>query len=148
MNNTASITEFRGPHAFLSNFWPCQISMDYATYPSVEHAYQAAKTLDPDQRDRIRRARSPGAAKHLGRKIIRRPDWDAVKIEIMLRLVRQKFSDPDLAQQLLATGDRELTEGNYWHDTFWGQCPVGVGFNYLGKMLMQVRAETEGGGNG
>ena len=149
MSGAGPITEFRGPHRFLSNFWPCQISMDYATYPSIEHAYQAAKTLDPDQRARIRRTRSPGAAKHLGKRVTLRAGWEDIKVEMMLQLVRQKFtSNSALAEQLLATGDRELVEGNYWNDVFWGQCPVGTGSNHLGKILMQVRAEIRESGNG
>ena len=142
------ITEFRDWHRFLSNFWPCQISMDYAVYPAVEHAYQAAKTLDPDQRARLRRTRSPGAAKHLGKRVTLRPDWDDIKVEMMRQLIRQKFTSSSvLTTLLLATGDRELIEGNYWRDTFWGQCPVGTGHNHLGKILMKVRAELRGNSN-
>ena len=138
----ASITEFRGAYRFLSNFWFCAIDMDGSTYPSVEHAYQAAKTFDFQQRGHIRRSSTPGGAKALGRKITLRLDWDAIKIETMRALVRQKFSaHTDLRAKLLATGDAELIEGNHWGDTFWGQCPIGNGQNWLGKILMEVRAE-------
>lgn len=74
-----------------------------------------------------------------------RPDWDSIKIEVMRRLVRQKFyNDSILAGWLCATGDAELVEGNSWGDTFWGQCPVGRGFNHLGMILMDVRKELRG----
>jgi len=44
----------------------------------------------------------------------------------------------DLGDQLLATGDVELIEGNTWHDTEWGVCN-GIGKNKLGKILMRIR---------
>jgi predicted NAD-dependent protein-ADP-ribosyltransferase YbiA (DUF1768 family) len=44
---------------------------------------------------------------------------------------------------LLSTGDMELTEGNWWHDNFYGSCSCvkcgGKGQNNLGKILMDVR---------
>lgn len=50
----------------------------------------------------------------------RRPDWEDVKVDIMLGLLRQKFQHPELGAKLLATGDAYLVEGNTWGDTFWG----------------------------
>jgi predicted NAD-dependent protein-ADP-ribosyltransferase YbiA (DUF1768 family) len=38
------------------------------------------------------------------------------------------------------TKEKLLIEGNYWKDTFWGICD-GIGKNYLGKILMEVREE-------
>ena len=140
------IGSFTGPHQFLSNFYLAEIDFEDATYASVEHAYQAAKTRDRREREQVRRAKSPGAAKRAGRRVILRPDWDSIKIEVMRRLVRQKFyTDSVLAGRLRATGAQELIEGNSWNDTFWGQCPLGVGFNHLGKILMEVRGELRDG---
>jgi hypothetical protein len=55
-----------------------------------------------------------------------------------LELLAQKFSYPYYRDLLLATGDAELIEGNVWNDVFWGVCN-GIGKNWLGKLLMQVR---------
>lgn len=138
------ITSFSGPHRFLSNFYPSDVVLDDHEYATVEHAYQAAKTTSPQERDRVRRARTAGSAKHLGRRVTMRPDWDAVKLEVMKRLLRQKFRPGStLAARLVATGGSELVEGNYWGDTYWGQCPVGTGYNHLGRLLMQVRGELQ-----
>jgi predicted NAD-dependent protein-ADP-ribosyltransferase YbiA (DUF1768 family) len=48
---------------------------------------------------------------------------------------------------LLATGDRDLIEGNTWHDNFWGVCscpkctfPPIPQTNWLGKILVEERA--------
>jgi ribA/ribD-fused uncharacterized protein len=134
------INVFRGDHFFLSNFYPVTVSYDGVEYPSVEHAYQAAKTTDLRQRLIVRRQPTPGAAKRAGRKLFLRPNWDAVKISAMTELVGEKFKRPELATKLVATGDAELIEGNNWGDTFWGQ-HNGVGENHLGKILMTVRDE-------
>lgn len=135
-----AIDRFVEPHRFLSNFWPSLVSLDGITYQTVEHAYQAAKTLHPEQRARIAVAGQPGTAKQLGRALTIRRDWHAVKLPTMLGLLRQKFAREPLRRQLLATGDALLVEGNPWGDTFWGVCR-GIGENHLGRLLMQVRDE-------
>jgi ribA/ribD-fused uncharacterized protein len=132
-------TEF----AFLSNFYRWPIEWEGRTWPTTEHAYQAAK-LNPslanstEQQEMIQHCASPALAKRLGRRIEMRSDWDAVKLEIMRELLWIKFSDPILRKKLRATGNTELIEGNWWNDTFWGVCD-GVGQNWLGRLLMQIR---------
>jgi predicted NAD-dependent protein-ADP-ribosyltransferase YbiA (DUF1768 family) len=44
------ISSFTGEYRFLSNFYPCVVHLDEEVYPSVEHAYQAAKTVNPEER--------------------------------------------------------------------------------------------------
>lgn len=134
------IGEFRGKYRFLSNFWPCTVVYEGEVYPTVEHAFQAAKSLDPNERTLIRVRSSPGAAKKMGRKITLRPDWEQIKVEVMAYLIEAKFApDSGLAHKLLATGDQNLVEGNYWGDMFWGMCD-GEGENVLGRLLMDRRA--------
>lgn len=125
------ITSFTGEYHFLSNFYPWLGS-------SVEHQYQAAKTLDITEKTNILNAHSAGAAKRMGRRCKIRTDWDSIKLDIMFELLKQKFSNQDLKEKLLATEDEYLEEGNYWNDTYWGVCN-GVGENHLGKLLMKLR---------
>lgn len=135
------ITEFHGPFAFLSNFAPAPVVLDNVTYPTVEHAYQAAKTLDHGQRNLFLQNTSASFAKRLGRKITIRPNWVDLRLEVMTHLLQQKFApDTEHAANLLRTGDAELVEGNYWHDYFWGRCN-GRGENHLGRLLMIIRSE-------
>lgn len=136
------IDKFDGQYRFLSNFWPCTVRLDGEQYPSVEHAYQAAKTTDRKERQHVRSASSPGEAKRRGRQVTKRADWDDVKLEVMEKLLRQKFSRvSDLRIRLLtATRGHELVEGNTWGDTYWGVCN-GVGENHLGRLLMAIRDE-------
>lgn len=139
------IKEFRGDYRFLSNFYPVTISYDGLYYPSVEHAFQAAKTNSVEDKLKICNAESPGIAKRMGRMVELRPDWEQVKIPIMTELVRIKFRNPGLRAMLIRTGLNELCEGNWWHDEFWGvDCVTGNGQNHLGKILMMVRDEIMG----
>jgi len=136
------IRQFTGPYQFLSNFYKCTIDYEGLRYSSVEHAYQAAKTLDFDERIRIRNAETPGHAKRLGRTVKLRQNWDDIKVDVMRTLLRLKFSHPELRQKLLDTGCAYLQEGNYWHDTFWGvDLRTGQGQNMLGRLLMELRSE-------
>ena len=144
------INDFHKPGCeFLSNFSPALVEYRGVKYRTVEHAYQAAKTLVFTEREQIREAFSPNLAKKLGGPpwkggiVTKRPNWEQIKLSVMLYLLRQKFNDPDLKSKLLGTGDEELVEGNKWHDTFWGVCN-GVGSNHLGRLLMQVRQEIKG----
>lgn len=130
------ITQLNGRWAALSNF---HLERDGTT---VEHRFQAAKTLDPVERERVLAAATPGKAKYAGRRVTLRPDWEDVKVEVMRTELRRKFSDPELAILLLSTGDEEIQEGNTWNDTFWGiSLRTGRGLNILGHLLMDVRAE-------
>ncbi len=135
------ILEFQGEYRFLSNFWPALIDYEGITYPSVEHAYQAAKTLDQDTRLVIAATDTPGKTKRLGGGVTLRPNWDFIKRQVMKDLLLIKFrKDGPLHNWLMCTRDEE---GNYWGDTYWGVCK-GVGMNWLGKLLMEVREELRG----
>ena len=133
------IDTFDGEYRFLSNFYSVIIEMDGKSYPSVEHAYQAAKTTDKDQRTIFASNITAGRAKRMGSKLNLRSDWNDVKINIMKSLIFYKFSKHlNLQKLLLDTGTAHLVEGNGWGDTFWGVCK-GKGENHLGKILMDVR---------
>ena len=144
------ITKFKGEFRWLSNFFPVPVVLDGLTFRSVEHAYVAAKTLDPQVRERIRRLPTAAQAKRFGRKIGKsipfRPAWsNDIRIRLMRDLLWQKFTAPDLRQRLIATGDEMLIESGHWHDVFFGVCSCpkcgGKGQNWLGVLLMEIRAE-------
>lgn len=136
------IDSFSGEYRFLSNFYvfPLWIPDVSLWAPTVEHGYQAGKTLDPDLRRRILVSGSPSLAKRLGRAVPLRNDWEQIKEAVMLDLLRRKFWTPVFADRLLGTGNRLLAEGNTWGDTYWGVCG-GLGHNRLGVLLMRVRDE-------
>lgn len=132
------IESFRGANFFLSNFYPVIIWNAGIRYPTAEHAYQAAKTLDMEERRRIASLETPGQAKRAGRRVAMRHDWEQVKLSVMARIVHLKFTVPSLAEKLMATSPAKLVEGNTWGDRYWGVCN-GVGANHLGRILMKER---------
>lgn len=138
---------FFGEWRWLSNFQLCETSYEGDIYPSVENAYQAAKTSDREARKPMMERTSDDEmtegkrARLFGRKAKIRPDWEEIKVEVMLSIVKEKFyRNPTLAGALLSTGDLYLEETNYWGDRFWG-VSKGEGHNNLGKILMLIRDE-------
>lgn len=142
------IVEFDGENEFLSNFYHSPVFYEGIVYPTNEHFFQAMKTLDLAERQRIANAETPGMAKRMGRNVLLRPDWEQVKVDVMRTGLMLKFTDAALAEKLLATGDEELVEGNWWHDQTWGSCFCPdhcrtPGRNLLGMLLMELRKELQ-----
>lgn len=149
------IDSFSGEYEFLSNFYDCVQNSDIAhlneegeakfikdTFRTVEHAFQASKTLVRAEQEEIRDVVSAKAAKSLGRRATLRGDWDQKRITIMERLVSDKFyQNFSLRMQLIATEGYKLVEGNTWKDQFWGVTADGIGENHMGKILMKIRDE-------
>lgn len=103
-------------------------------FSCIESAYQAHKCLK-----RINEFTSLNGfeAKKLGKTVELRSDWNDIKVDVMRKLLKQKFMDKELLTKLqLIKG--EIVENNYWGDTFWGKC-YGKGENTLGKILMDIR---------
>ncbi len=130
---------FVGEYRWLSNFFPCRIEWDGRVYGSTEAAYHSGKypaaerdvftTLDPDSAKKLAHAKPYDTAA-----------WEARKLRTMREVTWAKFSQhPELAEKLLATGDRYLEETNWWGDKIWGVYH-GEGQNFFGKILMETRA--------
>lgn len=139
------IKGFYGKYRPFSNFWPCTVTLNGKAYPSVEHAYQAAKTLDELERLKVFHCETAKDAKRVGKQITLREDWEEIKDGIMYSLVSEKFNSKDyLRDLLLSTEKAYLEETNYWGDTYWGvSSKTGEGQNRLGKILMRVRFELK-----
>lgn len=143
------IKKFREHYWFLSNFSFSPIEFAGQKWPTAEHFFQALKTTDPAERERIRRVERPSEAKRLGRHVALKSHWNEKRNLHMFFVLRLKFKQNlDLAQKLLATGDAILEEGNHHHDNYWGNCLCFhckdiKGENHLGKLLMQVREELK-----
>lgn len=135
------INNFSGQYRFLSNFYPCRVIMDGLEYSTVEHAYQASKTVVVAQRTNIQSCARPGQAKTMGRYVDIRPDWESIKLMVMYKLLKQKFSIFEFKRLLLLTHNELIIEGNTWGDTYWGICK-GEGYNHLGNLLMIIRMEA------
>jgi ribA/ribD-fused uncharacterized protein len=128
--------------AWLSNFSRCQLEdSNGRVWASAEHAYQAMKTLDGEERERVAGCGTAAEAKAAGKRVTVRAGWERMKADVMLRILRRKFAaGTTLARRLMETGSRELVHDCPWGDRYWGVCG-GEGQNVLGKLLMRVRAE-------
>lgn len=135
---------FSNQNCWLSNFvnGSFKIEFEGIKYPTVEHAYQAAKTLNVSDRVRISRCQTASDAKRMGQTLTIRKDWEEIKLSVMEHCLRQKFQDEELKQALISTNDLYLEETNWRSDRFWGVFN-GEGENHLGKLLMKLREEIK-----
>jgi ribA/ribD-fused uncharacterized protein len=133
-------------HREFSNFAPFPIELDGVRWATTEHFYQAQKFTDAEMQSKIREAEKPIVAKKLAEKHRAkiRPDWDAVKDEVMYRAVRRKFElHAELRDLLLATGTEDIVEAAPT-DYYWGVGREGTGQNKLGKIIERIRSELAG----
>lgn len=132
----------------LSNFSAFDLLWEGRGFPTSEHAYHWEKFPGyPHIQAEICEAHSAHEAFKIAERTVgraawvRRPDWDAVKVSIMRRILRAKVEQHEyVRRKLLQTGTRELVE-NSWRDDFWGWGPNRDGQNMLGKLWMEIRAE-------
>lgn len=139
------INRFVGEYFFLSNFYPSPVKINDLIFPTAEHAFQAMKAWHEKDKLLIAQAKSPGAAKRLGKSVIIIPWWDDIRLKVMLYVVNIKFTiNHHLKNRLVDTEPSFLVEGNMHHDNFWGNCICPrcrdiEGHNHHGKILMAVR---------
>ena len=134
----------------LSNFSAFTLVWKNMRFDTSEAAYHWEK-FEPHYtalRDAIRQAPSAHEAFKLAELNVhcRRPDWDEVKVGVMLDILRAKVGQHGyVRRKLLETGERELVEDS-WRDAFWGWGPNRNGKNMLGRLWMQVRDELRAHG--
>ena len=141
--------------ACLSNWWEQSFELDGLEWPTVEHAMMYAKAKlfgDGLRMEQIRTAKTPKAAKALGRKVAPYGElaWGAHRYGAVTRACAAKFGqNADLRAFLQATEGKVLVEASPW-DRIWG---IGLratdaaandprqwkGANLLGFVLMDVR---------
>jgi ribA/ribD-fused uncharacterized protein len=152
----------RAAFGFMSHFHPAPLELDGQTWATAEHFYQAQKSFVHAYRVAIMQAPTPGKAKRLAadpnapgarakhswfrRHDERpRPDWMSVKVQIMRRVDFAKFTQhSELAASLLETKDANLIEDSPY-DAFWGIGHDGLGENWAGRVLMEIREVLRGG---
>ena len=131
--------QFRGELAFLSNLFETEIAVAGMKFRNVEAAFQSFK----DEKRQQEFEKLDGVtAKKLGRKVNLRKDWEQKKDSLMYELLKIKFTNAELKQKLIETGDVVLVEINYWGDKYWGVFK-GQGKNQLGNLLMKIREDLK-----
>lgn len=156
------------PYGAFSNLSRRPLQVLGRSFPTVEHAYQWLKPRDAAVRDWLQAAPSPSlialaahaipseepdAALLMGRVadallgFHTRPGWSRLRYPWMLHLQRCRAAQQaDLRELLLSTGNEQIVEAGKIDDDAgrrWG-IVNGRGQNYLGRMLVRVRAELRG----
>ncbi len=136
------IKEFQDEFRWLSNFAPVKIVLDGVEFPSVEHAYQSAKSDDVEWKKFCSNPSNTAQdVKRQSQSITLKENWNDIKREVMAECVNQKFNQEPYKTKLLETGTQHIQEGNTWNDKFWGVClKTNKGENHLGKLIMDVRS--------
>ncbi len=141
--------------ACLSQWFPCEFTVDGVTYHTSEQFMMAQKALlfgDKEVFEEIMNAETPKEYKALGRKVknFDARVWDAQKEAIVLRGNIAKFSqNSELKEYLLSTGEQILVEASPFDD-IWGvklgrdepeilNPNTWRGENLLGCVLMKTR---------
>ena len=127
-------------YGWLSNFEQSEQWIEGICYKTNEHYYQSYKAKNIRIWAWIKKAPNPFLAMKAGRSLRKkelRDDWDNIKVIVMVRGLRAKFTqNDDLKQKLLDTGNAILHEDSP-NDMFWGI----KGKDMLGKCLMKIREE-------
>ena len=147
-NTQKTIDDFHAPeHAFLSNMYEHPITYDGITYRCAEAAFQAQKyalgTKDRKKKQQKFANMTGAEARAAGNRIrsFDKDEWEGRKVDTMRDIQNVKYSDLELRQKLMDTGNARLVEGNTWKDSFWGVYK-GKGKNVLGEILMEVRGNA------
>lgn len=124
-----------------SNFSAHPFTLKGKVWPTTEHYFQAQKFPGTEHEEAIRVASSPMIAARMGRARSRplRPDWEAVKDDVMREALAAKFTQHgDLRQLLLGTAPHPLVEHTK-NDRYWADGGDGTGLNRLGILLVELR---------
>jgi ribA/ribD-fused uncharacterized protein len=141
-----------------SQWFKSKFTIDNVEYNTAEQYMMAMKADYFDDKEtlaKIMKTRDPSEQKALGRQVAKfdAEAWNAVSRGFVYKANMQKFSDPALKQELMATGDKEIVEASPY-DKIWG---IGMGYddpdlydktkwrgtNWLGEVLMKVRKDLK-----
>ena len=147
--NVAHFRKSKEPRGGLSNMaagFP--LTVNGHTIRTSEALYQMCKFPHfPETQELLLAQHSPIMLARIARAKARppRPDWEAVKIDIMCWALHLKLAQnwETFGALLLATGDIDIVEESH-RDAFWGAIPDAdgkhlTGTNKLGKLLMELR---------
>jgi len=174
-----NIDSFSGEYRFLSNFYHSPMKIYDIIWPTNEHFFQAMKSFNlpvmqigfnpatianqlniPIEEantityhNYVSRLDTPGKAKRAGKTATLKTNWDSEKENVMMIGINEKFiQNPHLGKMLTDLGrDIIFTEGNTWHDNYWGNCTCDrcrhiEGENHLG-IIITLQQDRMIGGN-
>lgn len=123
---------------------PHPIVVRHRQYPSVHHYFLTERFKDSPVEDAILRAASVWELERIVKESeatggYQRPDWNRVKIDVMLLGCYFKFRQNEAARRVLLSTDSKTLVDHTPTDDFWGDNGDGTGKNLLGVVLMAVR---------
>ena len=104
---SSTFTRRPAQYGCFSNFSRHPVLVGDKRWPTSEHYFQAQKFRGTAHEEAVRLCKTPARAAALGRArtLPLRPDWESVKDQVMLEVVRAKFAQhEDLRAILLGTG--------------------------------------------
>lgn len=131
------------PYGCFSNFSKHPVSFEGRVWPTSEHCFQATKFTAKVDVDAVHQANTAFLAARVGRERGRsvRTDWDSVRDNAMLAILRAKFTQhASLLSVLASTKCARLIEHTA-NDSYWADGGDGSGRNRLGELLEQHRDE-------
>lgn len=146
-------TASRLPYGWMGNMSPFPIKFGDDTYRTTEALFQALRFSDNDIKALIREEKSPMGAKFVAKARVSEmtveqlSDKDVVNMRMCIKLKVEQH--PELAKELLATGDANIYEdvtkrGDKGSNLLWGAMLVDgewVGKNVVGNIWMELRKE-------
>jgi len=130
-----------------SNFSSFQVNWHGKTWPTSEHAYQAAHFIDTDKKlfEQIYHARSAHDAFKIAKANADKApkNWHDIKIGVMEEIVKLKLEQNPYVKKKLAQTNNLLIVEDSPYDIFWGWGPDRKGRNELGKIWMRLRKELK-----
>lgn len=153
METEAQAVEFyraNGPYGEFSNLFRREVVVRGVSFKTSEHAYQSRKARRPEVGTWMLAAPTPSLVAAAAHALLHwdvAPGWSRFRYAWMMECVAAKFGQhEDLQRVLLGTGGRRLVEvGSVDNDVNrrWGEVN-GRGRNFLGRILMRVRADLGG----
>lgn len=151
-----AVVSFTGWYDFLAMDYINPITTNGYTWPTIEHAYQAARCDDPTYLSRLQGCYDrASAAKLVGQSCHDTSnEWYVNREQILLELLQNHYQNTGFQDRLLLTGNSALIYGNLYHDNYlgmaWYRTNEGYdslrGENILGKLHMQFRDAIRNGG--
>ena len=142
----SKIDSFTDYYEFLHNNFYTPVFYECMLFPSVTHAYQAARSNDQTTRRAILNAENLKTVLNIAKRIDDSENWNMRRLKIMEHLIRDKFRrSKELQEKLKATGTREIVmtyEEETVANTFWGAVK-NKGQNQLGRILMKIREDIK-----
>lgn len=140
----SKIESFINYFDFMHNNFQTPVYYEGILYPSVTHAYHAARSADETTRKAILNAETFQILGGIAIRIVDSFDWQERKLKVMEQLLRDKFRrSKELQDKLKSTEQRDLImtyEEDNLKNTFWGMVK-GKGQNQLGRILMKIRSD-------